>query len=332
MMRCGLREPSFEQAAEGYREATGGPVSGASVRRVTQAFGRQVRVRQTAEAARAAEIGPFEISPQDRWLGMHTPIEEVGNVSSDGTMILIREEGWKEVKVAAFSQIATLPPQDPERRKAQRTGGRKHEEVVRLSAHSYCGGLWDADTFGSYQYAEGLRRGFDRLSKSSSVNDGARWIGRVTDTNFPNAQLIIDWTHCIEHLWAVGNAVYGEGTAAAASWVEQWKTDLWDGKVASVTQALEALDLQEGDYPDGVSQAPNYFATRVAMLRYPDFRAAGYPVGSGTVESAARNVVQPRMRRPGRGWLRDNADAMLAGLGELHSRRLRWAWDREATA
>ena len=56
--------------------------------------------------------------------------------------------------------------------------------------------------------------------------------------------------------------------------------------------------------------SPQLHPHRVAMLRYPDFRAAGYPVGSGTVESAARNVVQPRMRRPGRGWQRDNADAM----------------------
>ena len=330
MVRCGLREPSFEQAAEGYREATGGQVSGASVRRVTQTFGREVRARQTSEAARAAEIGPFETYPQERWMALHTPIKEAGNVSSDGTMILIREEGWKEVKMAVFSQIATLPPRHPDRRKAQRTGARKQEDVVRLSAHSYCGGLWDADTLGRYQYAEGLRRGFDRLSKASSVNDGARWIARITDINFPAAQLIIDWSHSAEHLWAVGNAVYGEGAAAATHWVEQRKTELWEGKVEAVVHALQALDLDVAGYPDGVSQAPDYFATRVAMMRYPDFRAAGYPVGSGTVESAARNVVQPRMRRPGRGWQRDNADAMLAGLGELHSGRLQWAWDRAA--
>ena len=67
-------------------------------------------------------------------------------------------------------------------------------------------------------------------------------------------------------------------------------------------------------------------------MRYADFRAQGYPIGSGTVESAARNVVQPRMRRPGRGWQRDNADAMLAALGEFHSRRFPWAWQQAASA
>ena len=166
MARCGLREPSFEQAAEGYREATGGQVSGASVRRVTQGFGRQVRQRQAQETKQAAETGPFAEVPQDRWLELHTPLGEAGNVSSDGTMILVREEGWQEVKVAAFSEVASLPPGHPNGRKAQRAGEREHESLVRLSAHSYCAGLWDADTFGRYQYVEGLRRGFDRVSPS----------------------------------------------------------------------------------------------------------------------------------------------------------------------
>ncbi len=50
MTRCLLCEPSFEQAAEGYQEATGGEISGASQRRVTQGFEREIRARQTHEA------------------------------------------------------------------------------------------------------------------------------------------------------------------------------------------------------------------------------------------------------------------------------------------
>jgi len=332
MTRCGLREPSFEQAAEGYQEATGGQVSGASIRRVTQGFGQQVRARQACEAERAAEIGAYEEVPRERWLEQQTPLGEVGNLSSDGTMILVRGEGWKEVKVAAFSAVERLPPRHPDRRKAQREGRRQHAEVVRLKAHSYCAGLWDADTFGRYQYAEGLRRGFDRVPHASSVNDGALWIDRITTTNFPYAQFIVDWGHSMAHLWAVGHAVYGEESAQATDWVQQRETELWAGGVEEVVSALETLGLDTESYPDDVRQAPQYFASRTAAMRYADFRARGYPIGSGTVESAAGNVVQPRMRRPGRGWQRDNADAMLAALGEFHSGRLRWAWQQAAAA
>lgn len=214
MTRCELREPSFEQAAEGYR----GQVSGASVRRVTQGFGQQVREQHSAEAARAARVGAFEEFPHERWLPLEQSLMGIGNVYSDSTVILIREEGWKEVKAAAFSQVTTLPPHHPDRRALQRDS-----ELAELY----------------------------RSSTSTKI----------------------------------GN-------------------------------------------PEIVRQAPGYFQERMAEMRYADFRAAGYPIGSGTVESAARNVVQPRMRRPGRGWAREKAAAMLMALAEFHSGRLHSTWQR----
>jgi hypothetical protein len=64
-----------------------------------------------------------------------------------------------------------------------------------------------------------------------------------------------------------------------------------------------------------------YIRNNQGRMDDPRYRAAGYPIGSGTVESAANTVVQHRMKRPGRGWKRSNAEAMLAGLSELHCNR-----------
>jgi len=284
--------------------------------------------KKKREVARAMEMGAYGETPRDRWIKVKDPLVGVGNVSSDGTMILIREEGWKEVKMGTFSQVEVLEPRDERRRRAQREGKRKHEDVVRLSDHSYCAGVWDADTFGAYQYAEGLRRGFDQVEKKSSVNDGAPWIERITATNFLQATQIVDWAHSTRRLWAVAKTVYGEGKPEAAGWVKRRKEELWADKVEPVIRELNALKLNRSCYPDEVRQAPGYFQGRRKQMRYDTFREAGYPIGSGTVESGARNVVQPRMRRPGRGWKRENAQAMLAALGELHSGRFRWAWQQ----
>jgi hypothetical protein len=326
--RHGLREPSFALAAEAYTDATGGSISGSSVRRVTEGFGERLAEGKRREAARTMEIGAYGESPRERWMELKDPIQGVGNVSSDGTMILLREEGWKEVKMAAFSQVELLEPTDERRRRAQREGKRRGEDVVRLSDHSYCAGVWDADTFGDYQYTEGLRRGFDLLGEQSSVNDGAAWIERITGTNFPGARQIVDWGHSTQRLWAVAHAIYGEGKPEAAAWVERRKDDLWEGEVDLVIRELEALKLDSSSYPDEVRQVIGYFRNNGERMRYDEYRRAGYPIGSGTVESEARNVVQPRMRRPGRGWRRENAQSMLAALGELHSSRFRWAWGR----
>lgn len=54
-----------------------------------------------------------------------------------------------------------------------RPSHREEDPLVRLSRHSYQAGLWDADTMGRHQYAEGLRRGVDRCQRLSSVNDGS---------------------------------------------------------------------------------------------------------------------------------------------------------------
>jgi hypothetical protein len=315
-------------AAEAYIEAVGGNISDSSVRRVTQGFGKRLAKQKEQEAERAMALGPLDERPDARRVALENPIQGVGNISSDGTMVLIRGKGWKEVKLAAFSHVEILEPDSEKRRQAQQKGKRGQAEVVRLSQHSYCAGLWDADTFAPYQYAEGLRRGCDLLEQLASVNDGALWIERITGMNFPNATQITDWSHSTQRLWAVGNAVYGEEQPESAAWVERRKDELWTGKVGRVIKELNCLDLDQASYPDIVQQAPGYFYNRRKQMQYDEFRTAGYPIGSGTVESAAGNVVQPRMRRPGRGWLRQNAQSMLAGLGEFHSGRFQWAWQQ----
>ena len=116
-------------------------------------------------------------------------------------MVLVREEGWKEVKLTVVSEVAVRPAS--ERVEEGGVSRRASDRLVKLFEHSYQAGLWDAETLGQYQYAEGLRRGLDRVTSLSSVNDGAVWADgsalpsneRVTALNFPEAVQIIDWSH-----------------------------------------------------------------------------------------------------------------------------------------
>jgi hypothetical protein len=171
-----------------------------------------------------------------------------------------------------------------------------------------------------------MRRGLDYSRKRGSVNDGAIWIRRITDLNFPGITQVVDWQHAGDHLWAVGNALCGEQTPAARQWTERHLDLLWDGHVAQVVSVLDSLDLRQERYPALVREAPDYFRANEDRMRYDAFRAQGYPIGSGTVESGANTVVHHRMRRPGRGWQRHNGQAMLAALSELHSGRFDCAW------
>jgi hypothetical protein len=264
-------------------------------------------------------------SPRARRVAEVEPITAQASVSSDGAMVLIRSEGWKEVKVVAISEVGVQAAGE-RARDAARPSRRDDDPLVTLRQHSYQAGLWDADTFAPYQYAEGLRRGLDHCAHVTSTNDGAPWIERVTRLNFPDIPQIIDWSHAAQHIWTVANEVQGEQTPAAQRWAETQLEALWTGHVVEVVQTLDRLPLEQASYPPPVQQAPDYFRLRQKQMQYDQFRANGWPIGSGVVESAANTVVHHRLKRPGRGWKREYAQAMLAALCELHSHRFERAW------
>ena len=296
-----------------------------SLRRITEGWGQRVEEQRQEAAGRANLPAQRGEEPQERRLVEVKPIAGQANLSTDGGMVLIREEGWKEVKLTTISEVEVRPAAE---RPAKEDGvsRRAEDPLLKLKGHSYQAGLWDADTMALHQYAEGLRRGIDCCERLSSVNDGAPWIERITDLNFPEAVQIVDWSHAKGKLWKVSKAVFGEQSVEGRGWIEEQLDHLWSGKVKKVESALEELDLGSKRWPDEVRQAPGYFAGNRLRMRYDEFRADGYPIGSGTVESGINSVVHHRMKRPGRGWERSNGQAMLAGLSELHSGRFDQAW------
>lgn len=316
-VRQGLLGKSFELAAEAYSDATGGHMSKDSLRRVTEGWGQVVEDKRKAEVEQVYAVEAPQ--PVKQVVRVHQPIGELANISSDGGMILLREEGWKEVKMSVISEVKPKPVQPTKQEACPETR-------IRLTRHSYQAGLWSADEMGQHQYLEGARRQVNLCAHLTSVNDGAPWIERITTSNYPHVIQIIDWSHAEERLWKVAKAAFGEGSLPAQQWVETQADRLWHGRVNEVVSALQALDWNQITCLDEVRQSPAYFETRQAKMDYAHFRQAGYPIGSGTVESGINLVVHHRMKRLGRGWNRKQAQAMLAALSEFHSGRFQIAW------
>jgi hypothetical protein len=308
---------SFELAAEAYNDATGGHMSKDSLRRVTEGWGQVVEEKRQAEAEQVyASEAP---QPASQIVTVNKPIQERANISSDGGMILVREEGWKEVKMSVISEVKPKTVQTTKQATSPETR-------ILLTRHSYQAGLWSADEMGQHQYLEGARRQVNLCPRLTSVNDGAPWIERITTSNYPQVVQIIDWSHAQERLWKVAKAAFGEGSLPSQQWVEKQVDLLWHGRVNEVVSALQALDWNQISCLDDVRQSPAYFESRQSKMDYALFRQAGYPIGSGTVESGINIVVHHRMKRQGRGWERQTAQAMLAALSEFHSGRFQSAW------
>lgn len=319
--RQGLQARSFELAAESFEEAVGSSISADTLRRITQGWGQACLRQRQADIEKAYDLS----QSKQKAVEQVDPIVQQANLATDGGMMHIRGEGWKEVKLVTVS--AVRPKRDNE--KGTHPDGRRYapwEPQMTLERHSYQAILGSADEMEPIQYLEGCRRGLLTCPRKSGVSDAALWIERITATNFPNLTQIVDWFHASERLWDLGKACFSD-KETRAKWVQTRQDDLWAGQTDKVVSDLLALAIPDQTRED-VADTPGYFDRHQERMRYHQYRVAGYPIGSGTVESGVNIVVHHRLKRQGRGWQRDNAQAMLAALSQLHSNRFDWAWQR----
>ena len=299
----------------------------------------EVASKVETELEREEQEVPIHILWQDvaamDWIPPQSPIEEHASVSIDGAMILIRDDGYREVKVVSVSEV-TLEAEEEnvsqiDKKTAEnRANGnakedsRGRQDGLKLTNHSYRAILGDKATFVPALKGELARRRVKQAPEISAVSDGAGWIWSLTAKYLPERCVgILDWSHGLENLAKAAKAGFGEGTKEAHLWMEQRETELWNGERVQVETGLHELPRRRGERGKAIRQVKEYIDEHWHRIDYARFRDEGRPIGSGTVESGVKNVVQWRMKRGGQRWSRAGATRMLAALGEVHSDR----WD-----
>lgn len=139
---------------------------------------------------------------------------------------------------------------------------------------------------------------------------------------------VLDLLHVMERLWKVAWCLFEEGTqkAQAERWVEDRLRMLLEGKVGSVVgglrQTLTKRKLR-GSRRKMFREVIGYFDRNRSRMRYDEYLAAGYPIGSGVIEGACRHLVKDRLERAGMRWIPDGAQAML----DLRATYLNGEWE-----
>ena len=67
-----------------------------------------------------------------------------------------------------------------------------------------------------------------------------------------------------------------------------------------------------------------YFENQVHRMDYPTYRAKGWQIGSGPVESACKTVVGQRLKGAGMRWGEDGADALCHLRALFRSESAQW--------
>ncbi|MFN8534781.1 MAG: ISKra4 family transposase [Dehalococcoidia bacterium] len=296
---------SFRDAADLLADSTGIVLGAETVRTHTEAAG---------QALRAAEDEAVQTAARTR-----EPVDALdpppGHLTAevDGTMVRYLD-GWHEAKVGAIGGW---------------TG-------ARLEAVSYVARRATPAEFGAVLGVEAARRGawevvgwtgpvtgrgLAILPETLVLGDGAAWIWTVAAEQFGRRVEILDFFHACEHLSTVATASFGERNDAGRAWAARMRTTLKEQGVGPVLAALRRLRPPTPEAAETLRVERGYFTKNADRMDYPALRTAGRPVGSGAVESAAKHVVQQRMKRAGMRWSDAGGDAMLALCARVASER-----------
>lgn len=271
-------------------------VSKATARRATLHSGQAALAVWEAQVERLKQEAPQAPVGADKQV-----------LSGDGAMVHLVGGEWVEVKTLAIGQV---------------TRNRRGE--VCTQQLSYCSRLGDAASFEQATLLETHRRGLERASEVCAVQDGAEWLQGLVDYHRADAVRILDFAHAAEYLNEIGPAVQAAGGRLPARWLEGVLHRL---KHQGPARVLRHLSWLAARYPSPlIREKLAYLQKREVHMHYPTYQEAGWPIGSGSVESANKLVVEARLKGAGMRWGRQNVNPMLVLRNAVCNREWKQTW------
>jgi hypothetical protein len=302
----------FAEAAEVLQEIGQIDISVKSVWRLTERWGEALQAVEAQENERAnrsyehAPANPIEPQAQQR-----------RGAAMDGTMIYIRGEGWKELKVGCLFDVELAPTIDPETQ--------DWIEVGQARNTSYASHLGGPEDFGQKLWTEAQRRHWHRAEDTQVIGDGATWIWNLVADYFYDAHQVVDWYHAKEHLAQAAQLAYGEGSPEAIRWLKGQETPLFQGHADRVSQVIMDLAEKRPRVKEDLLKQAGYFAHNQHRMGYLEMRTEGWVIGSGMVESGGKRF-KDRFTKSGMRWSRSGAERLLPIRTALMSGRFEERW------
>jgi hypothetical protein len=291
---------SFAEAASVVlKKLSGLRVSESTAQRTGEAAGRDIGRRLAAgETFGAARAWPWHkdaegvscayISLDLTGLGMQGP----GGARADGRM-------------AAVAMVYNPVPED-------RTRWANPAARAPVFQARYVAGLEGQEALGEPTRRQAAQVGMDRAERWIALSDAGAGVEDWLRVNFGRLEaVVLDFYHAAEHLGDLARALHPVDEATREDWIETWSHRLKHEGGEAVLKELRSLA------PDGRESArkvhgevTGYFENHAHRMDYPSYRAKGWAIGSGPIESACKTVIGKRMKNGGMRWGGDGADEM----------------------
>jgi hypothetical protein len=266
-------------------------LSAATARRATQAAGARLAARQQGGAV--ATAGPWRA--EDFAVAGHR--HTVAYLGLDAFSVPMQRPGGGKAEGRMLYTALLYTPDK----------GRSHYLAD-----------FDLDRLGAQLRQAAKALGLDQADQVIAVTDAGNGIEACIRRHFWDDLLcILDWYHACEHLQAYARRREPHDAAARQAWVEAAECTLYEQGGAALVAHLRALAVPaDAAVADELRKLVGYFADNEHRTDYPSYRAHGWDIGSGPVESGCK-VLGDRLKRSGMRWVEAGA-AHVAPLRALY--------------
>jgi len=291
---------SFGEAADVVlRKLSGLHVSESTAERTCEAVGRDIGRRLAAgETFGAGQSWPWHEDAQGK---------TCADVSLDLTGLGMQGPtgAAAEGRMAAVAMVYNPVPEDRDRW----SGSTDRTPEFRAR---YVAGLDGQAALGEPPRRQAAQVGMDRAERWIAVSDAGAGVEDWLRMNFGRVDaVILDFSHAAEHLGDLGRALYPGDEATREDWIGTWSHRLKHEGGQVVLRELRALAADGREAVRKVrAEVTGYFENHVHRMDYPTYRAKGWAIGSGPIESACKTVIGKRMKGGGMRWGEDGADEM----------------------
>ena len=199
----------YAESSEILEMLLGVSVSTTQIQRVANTYGALIEQESIAAQTQPQERNMVEINK-----------EEVIYAQADGSMILTREDGWKEVKVGRIFKSSDC----------MSIGQSEERGWIKDS-------LYEAYLGDCRQFTNRFENKLDDYSMLGErlifITDGAAWIKNWITETYPKATQILDWFHCKEHLCEFAEK-YFDDTWQRSNWIEVQSDLLYNSQAEEV--------------------------------------------------------------------------------------------------
>jgi hypothetical protein len=315
-VRLNGNSQSFERANENLKAAAQLQMSGEKLRQVVESEGKRVLALEAS-----GQLGPVWMAAQCKVLAPDGKTVTRVYMGCDGFMVPLVTEVEKQKRLAKVKLRRQKRGTKARPLPSAKTGAdgpwkecklvffydqeMEHRHVVLTKGNCEMAGL--------LMSREAGRLGFAAADERVGNIDGGPWIiNQIEFQHMPMSATGLDFFHLSQHVYAAGNAVFGEENEAGKAWVAQLLHMVkHEGYEAMWEHLLEWRKGLTRSKRKAADKLIHYVAERKEMILYPEFLARGWQIGSGPTESECR-LLPDRLKGAGMRWDADNAEAVMA--------------------